>query len=68
MKPEEIIKYNREKMGLTQDKLGALLGLKLRAYQKLESGELQIIWKDIESMPHFGKPSKKAYTNHALRR
>jgi DNA-binding XRE family transcriptional regulator len=21
-------------------------------------GELQIIWKDIESLPHYGKPSK----------
>lgn len=39
MKPEDIIRVNREKMGLTQEAMGHILGLKLRAYQKLESGD-----------------------------
>lgn len=37
--PEEILRDKREAKGFTQTQLGSMIGLGLRSYQKLESGE-----------------------------
>lgn len=74
-KMAEFVRQRRKEMGITQEDLSAMAGIRKATLVDLEKGknftvntflavlgclrgELQIIWKEPDDMPGFGKPNK----------